>query len=134
MDNAAKALLIAGGILIGTLIVSFAMYLYNTFQDAYYENTRTIDANLKNAFNSKITMYGNDVVITGTQAWNILSYVEDAQIDEYTIAKDITSDGNLNTTNYKSVLFFTDALSSTYNFHYDYGADGVISKVTINNT
>jgi len=136
MDNAAKALLIAGGILIGVLIISIAMYMYTLFKGAYSDSMTLLKSYQIARFNSVLTQYGsydgsNPITLTGDQVWNILSYVEEAKNDDYSIAADIESTGNLTVDNYKKLLFFTDTSLITFNYTYQYGPDGVIREVNI---
>ena len=138
MDNASKALIIAGGVLIGVLIISIGMYLYTLFRSSYADSMALLGSYQKARFNSELTKYGTSdgtpIPVTGDQVWNILSYVQEAKNDDYSVAVDIESEGNITVDNYRRMLFFTDTCLRVYNYTYEYGSDGVISRVTINNT
>ena len=76
MENASKALLMAGGVLIGILIMSLAVYLYIDFgQSAAEVNKQTADAQLYQ-FNSRFTVY--DSTKSGTNEkiqWTIYDVI-----------------------------------------------------------
>jgi hypothetical protein len=136
MDNAAKALLIAGGILIGVLIISIGMYLYTSFRSAYSDSMNLLDSYQIARFNSVLTQYGiydgeSAIDVTGDQVWNILSYVDEAQNDDYSIATGILSTGDITVENYRKKLFFTDTCLNSFKYTYKYGSDGVINEVSI---
>ncbi|MCI8640893.1 MAG: hypothetical protein HFJ59_03355 [Clostridia bacterium] len=57
MENASKALLMVGGVLIGLLIISLAVYLFADFGATSAEiNAKNVQKQI-NAFNSKFTVY-----------------------------------------------------------------------------
>lgn len=57
MENASQALIIAAGILIGVIILSMAVYLFNVF-GGYAENVQSkIDENAVTQFNNKFLKY-----------------------------------------------------------------------------
>ncbi len=138
MDNAAKALLYAGGILVGVLIISLAMYLYTTYKEAALNNYELLESYRVDAFNNPLTKYGNSSSITGYDAWNILAYIEEAKNDVYSLGRDIDDSlGSLTTnesasTYYKSRLFFIESCERTYHYNYEFGPNGVINKIIIN--
>ena len=57
MENASNALIIAGGILIGVLILSLAVYLFANFGTASAEIHKQKDMNEINKFNTQFTSY-----------------------------------------------------------------------------
>lgn len=60
MENASKALLMAGGVLIGVLIISLAVYLFADFGSTSAKiNAQNAEKQLA-TFNSKFTVYLND--------------------------------------------------------------------------
>ena len=64
MENASKALLMAGSVLLAIMIVSLAMYLYANF----YEETSQIEGNIEESqvmqFNNQFTKYENNNKVT----------------------------------------------------------------------
>ena len=135
MDNAAKALLIAGGILIGVLIISLSMYMYTSFQTAYEVNMNIVKTTQVSSFNSFLTQFGSEntnIQLTGDVIWNILAYVDAARNDPNSVGMGMRSDGAINADNYKRVLFFTDNCSKVYTYSYTFGPNGVVNRVTVN--
>ena len=59
MENASKALLIAGGVLIGVLIISLAVYLFADFGSKSASINAQNSQKQLSAFNSKFTSYQN---------------------------------------------------------------------------
>lgn len=57
MENASKALLIAGAILICILLIGVGMLIYNGAMDGIQGGISSMDANAKEQFNSAFTQY-----------------------------------------------------------------------------
>ncbi|MBR6253576.1 MAG: hypothetical protein IKR04_07075 [Clostridia bacterium] len=131
MDNVAKALLIAGGILIAILIISLGAYFLTSFRNIYSENMNSLHTTRVANFNSKFTSYGT--TITGYQAWNIISYAREANNSPSSVSSHVDTDGGILTIdNYEQRLFFMDALLRTYNYSYSYGPEGTVDRIIIN--
>lgn len=73
MENASNALIIAGGVLIGILIISLAMYLFVDFGSTSAQIHAQNDLKQINQFNTKFTAYvgNNDITI-----YDIISVAE----------------------------------------------------------
>lgn len=62
MENASKALIIAGAILISILIIAIGMYIYSNSQSSIYNATSQMSTQEKSAFNQAWTIYeGNQL-------------------------------------------------------------------------
>ena len=72
MENASKALIIAGSILIAIMIISLGIVIFNRFGDSA-KKMANMDKQEIAAFNSKITPYVGDH-ISGTQVNTLLQY------------------------------------------------------------
>lgn len=70
MENASKALIIAGAILLSILIIAIGMYVYNGAQSTINESMSSMSESEKNAFNSKFVGYEN--AATGSQVKNLI--------------------------------------------------------------
>ena len=57
MENASKALIIAGAILLSILIIAIGMYIYNSSQNSISEAGSQIDAQERQNFNQQWDMY-----------------------------------------------------------------------------
>lgn len=70
MENASKALIIAGAILLSILIIAIGMFVYNSAQSTINDSLSQMSTSEKNAFNSAFTGYqGNQ---TGSQVKSLL--------------------------------------------------------------
>ena len=73
MENASKALIIAGSILIAILVISLGIAVFNRFGDSARKNADMDKEAIAN-FNSKITPYVGDNV-SGSQVNALIQYV-----------------------------------------------------------
>lgn len=61
MENASKALIMAAGVLLGVMIISFAVYLFSTFGSYSSDVYTQMEATRMEAFNSQFTkFYGTE--------------------------------------------------------------------------
>ncbi len=61
MENASKALIMAAGVLLGVMIISFAVYLFSTFGSYSNDVYTQMEATRMEAFNSQFTkFYGTE--------------------------------------------------------------------------
>lgn len=72
MENASKALIIAGSIILAIMIISLSVFLFNKFKDSTENSVNMTEAEI-NAFNSKITPYFGDAV-QGSKVNSLLQY------------------------------------------------------------
>lgn len=70
MENASKALIIAGAILLSILIIAIGMVVYNNASNAINDSLASMSDQEKTAFNSKFTSYEN--AATGSQIKNMI--------------------------------------------------------------
>ena len=73
MENASKALIIAGSILIAIMIISLGVVIFNKFSESA-KSGANLDEQEIGQFNSKITPYIGES-ITGSQVNNLIQYV-----------------------------------------------------------
>lgn len=64
MENATKALLIAGGVLLGVLIVSLGVYLYYALGGYITGTQERMEANAKHKFNTQFLKYIDSTELT----------------------------------------------------------------------
>ncbi len=57
MENASKALIMAAGVLLGVMLISFAVYLFSTFGSYSNDVYLQMEETRMNAFNSQFTKY-----------------------------------------------------------------------------
>jgi len=74
MENASKALLIAGGVLLSILIVSIMLYMYTSIRNVSETETEVLKAEKLSEFNMQFesynlkSMYGTDIISVINQA------------------------------------------------------------------
>lgn len=72
MENASKALIIAGSIILAIMIISLSVFLFNRFKDTTSDAVDMTEAEIS-AFNSKITPYFGEAV-QGSKVNSLLQY------------------------------------------------------------
>ena len=77
MENASKALLIAGGVLIAILIISLLILMLNQIGDYQKSKTSSIKDSQLAAFNSEFEKYTDDNMIDGTDIISLANKVID---------------------------------------------------------
>ena len=88
MENASKALIIAGGVLIGVLIISLAVYLFVTFGQTSAEINSENSQKQLAQFNAKFTVYEGkenitiyDIITVAGYANENNEYYENSNLD-----------------------------------------------------
>lgn len=122
MENASKALIIAGAILLSILLISLGIMVYNNAKGTV--NNANLDAETAQAFNTKFTQYG------GTQRGTALNALIDTAIASnaksgHTVKFKIASVE----TEATAVTRYANSVSKTVSF--EYGTDGYISFISI---
>ncbi|MBQ9314343.1 MAG: hypothetical protein IJ220_04995 [Clostridia bacterium] len=75
MDNASKALIMAGGFLIGVMIISVSMYILATARGMAKDSNEQIERSAAESFNRYYQSF--DSTISGIDALNIYNKVQD---------------------------------------------------------
>ena len=153
MDNASKALIMAGGLLIAVLIISLAMYIVNVFRD-YNENASLLNRSSQDEAYNRYFEYSfhdvdptiPDVQIYGYDVHNLIQKVLDIDEDnDYydtdqvsTFAKGPSIQFGIINTSTASIIrqyllpsFSGDNLSKKYTYRYQYGNNGRINTIII---
>ncbi len=73
MENASKALIIAGAILISILIIAIGMYIYTSSRSSIDEGVGQMSTQEKEAFNSKWTQYDGE--FSGNQVKSMINSI-----------------------------------------------------------
>ncbi len=146
MDNAAKALVIAGGLLIGMLIITLSMYLYTSFQDAYSASMRIHDSVEIEAFNTYFTKFGytkdgsSTIYVSGADAYNILSRAYDVCNDDYSISRFIEVTGTAgfsidkdSPAFYERFFYYSEMFQKEFIYKYDYDLNGIVDEIILDN-
>ena len=137
MENASKALIIAGAILLSILIIGLGMFIYQ--QAAGAMNGANLDPQKANAYNQEFTNYAG--TISGANARSLYSVIAShnrSYTDDYSQQVTLTIDGGeLN----ESTIFEPDAAPTmpsntlkagqTYHVTFQYNKSGYITKCNI---
>ena len=101
MENASKALIIAGSVLISIMVISLGVFLFTNFSDTgkviYDENTKKTIAE----FNTNFTKYENSTEVTAQDIVTIANLARDNNV-HYQVSKGDSS--------YITVLFKNDPM------------------------
>ena len=133
MENASKALIIAGAILLAILIISLGILIFSQAQDTI--NSVNMDEQEIMAFNNKFTPYigenkrGSEV---NALAQAVLSNNQSAENNGETATKGITMDGQVSIAADGSTTAFTRLPSGTmYDVTVEY-QDSLVHRITVN--
>lgn len=117
MENASKALIIAGAILISILLISVGIIIMNAINDPVQQGAGAAESQAVEMFNSKFTGYAG--VQTGNTVKSLITAIESTKADEHyfgdTLAMTI---GSVKT-------------KASYLVDFTYGDDGYIDGCTI---
>lgn len=79
MENASNALIMAGGVLIGILIISLAVYLFVDFGSTSAEINKQIEEQQLIQFNTKFTTYEDEEGTKGLTIYDVITVAGYAQ-------------------------------------------------------
>lgn len=137
MENASKALIIAGAIILSILIIGLGMFIYQ--QAAGAMNGANLDPQKANAYNQEFTNYAG--TISGANARSLYSVIAShnrSYTDDYSQQVTLTIDGGELD---ESTIFEPDAAPTmpsntlkagqTYHVTFQYNKSGYITKCNI---
>lgn len=129
MDNASKALIMAGGILITVLVIGVAMYVLASARGVASDSNKEMQASAAESFNRYYESFSSD--IRGIDALNIYNKAKDDN-SRYTSVRtiEISADSNA-MNNMNSADGITNGMTDSYSFSYEKDSDGYISKITL---
>ena len=122
MENASKALIIAGAILLSILIISLGVVVFQQAQNI--ANSNGMSDVEKTAFNSKFTQYEGDSV-KGTGVNALLQAIRTSNADSDNEEKQVYVNNAASCTT-------TAATGSTYKVECEYSTKGIVWNVKIN--
>lgn len=142
MENASKALIIAASVLVAILIIAMGVSIFNNAQNM--GDTTALDTTQINMFNQKFERYTNNQL--GSQVKSLISFaVSNASVNKDDPSKlptvilgDKTAEGD--STAYGNINQYISDLGEirqkivsthTYEVECNYGATGLIDKITI---
>lgn len=133
MENASKALIMAGGVMISIAVISVAVYFYTNMKGYASANQDVLSSTQIHSFNRFYTAYNNSTnKIRVVDAVNILNRAVE---DEVTVSNDcsstispITSDGRVVAYKVSDVSKYLD---DNVKYTITYSPEGKVEKVSI---
>ena len=122
MENASKALIIAGAILISILLISVGIMIFNSSSGLFSSAQSSMSDQEMQMFNQKFTMYEGSKV-SASSVKQLIRDVEANNADEEN--PEITLSGITETTDVVNAYQYTVTCET---------ADGVVSTITISRT
>lgn len=121
MENASKAVIMAGGVLIAVAVISIALYAYANFRGFAESSEQMLTANQITSFNRYYESYRDSTgKIRGVDAINIYNKAIDDGIENISIPNELLGSD--------ATLFL-----NPYNYSISYDFQGKVSTITITN-
>lgn len=138
MENASKALLMAAGVLIGVLILSFLAYLFSTYSASADSVQKQIELGQKQDFNNKFLEYDGRTDLTIYDINTVINMADDSN-KNYGFENPTDSEyiRYLREDNYYIAVCYKNKstqINGRYNNPNYYGVKGIISMTDINDT
>lgn len=142
MENASKALIIAGSVLLAIMIIAMGVAIFNNARNS--ADTTTLDTTEINMFNSKFERYANNQL--GSQVKSLISFAisnastnKDDPIKLPTVTHGATTAAGSSTasndikTYISSLGTIRNSITSTHNYtiNLNYGDSGLIDTIII---
>lgn len=122
MENASKALIIAGGILITVMVITLCMYLFTSARGVADASEKRLQVSQIEGFNRFFVNYPNE--ITGLDVYNIIGKCEDINNTASSLGT-VTWSGEV-----KANVTATVDFEKKYRYEYeDTDGDGLIDEV-----
>lgn len=134
MDNASKALIMAGGVLIAVMIISIAMYMISTARGVAKDVNEQMEASAQESYNRFYQSFGS--TIRGIDVLNIYHKVEDDnwRYDSIYYSRNIKINNEVKNT-YVPAMEQPNGIEymdDSYEYSYqDADSDGYIDTITI---
>lgn len=116
MENASKALIIAGAILISILLISVGIIIMNAINDPVQQGASAAESQAVEMFNSKFTGYAG--VQTGNTVKSLITAINSTAADEHYFGPAPMTIGSVD-------------IRASYLVDFTYGTDGYIDNCTI---
>ena len=127
MENASKALIIAGAILLSILIISLGIMIYN--QAAGVVNNNAMSDAEKTTFNAKFEQYAGTAV-KGAQVRGLYQQVITSNADENNEERKVSIGTSGQESDTITNIPNTIKAANTYEVTIEYGTDGLVDIIT----
>ena len=131
MENATKALLISGGILIAMLVISIGIVLFSNYRDVGSSYQQQLSATQIQKFNANFTKFEgrNDIIIQ--EIVSLANFVKDYNTDNEGKEIEVILQGNDLTAPGVDLIYKLKNDTGNYNAKIDeYDNDGLVKKIT----
>ena len=120
MDNASKALIMAGAILISVAIVGIGIYIFSVANTMTNDAVNSMESTSAQMFNNQFYRYGNaEDTILGTRAKELYNHAKSQKIEVYSGAKGSTTK-----------VTAASAFENRNKYKLDYDIDGASNYIT----
>ena len=127
MENASKALIMAGGVLIAVAIISLALYAYATYRNYANSSEQILSTSQIVSFNRYYESFDTTKNIRGIDALNIYKRAKDDHEKDESFQVTYSPSGMIANLEADSGKF----LDTNYNVDYSYDSRGKICKVIL---
>ena len=132
MDSSTKAILMAGGILIGVILISLFMYALTSFREfSTRENEKRFALEILE-YNSQFDAYVPNKRVEAYQIYNLLGKAIDVQLDDdspFSLAVNGMESSSELKAQRETMFHYTDALSGDYLIKSVQYTDGYVSAI-----
>lgn len=133
MDNASKALIIAGGILIAIMVITLAMYLFSTAREFVDASNRSLEIAEIESYNRFYLAFPS--TITGAEALNIINKALSNNEQDSTLSIISIKFGDLlidSTSDIPATLKDSKNYLANYKYYYKLSSiTGILESITI---
>ena len=131
MEQVSKAILIAGGVFIGVLLISLFMYMLTTFREFSTISANQKDSIERNRLNSRFEEFIGNGAIKGNQLYSIYGLASDENSkssNDYTVSINGTSDSQGLLARRDEMFKYTEAFDDDYSISAIY-KNGYITSI-----
>lgn len=134
MENASRALLMAGGILIAILIISMAVYMFVTYNRVETSYGNTMESNEKIKFNTNFTKFEGRKDITAQEIVTLINFAKNyKETNQITITITVQGSNMLGKNNDALIKFITDNPNKKFecrkNKDIGYDSNGIVTEI-----
>ena len=134
MEHVSKAILIAGGVFIGVLLISLFMYMLTTFRQFGEVSANQKDRIERNRFNSRFAEFIEDGSISGDYLYNLYGLASDENSkssNDYIVSINGVSDPKTLLERRNETFKYTEAFANHYSLTTGY-TNGYITAINVN--
>ncbi len=128
MENASRALLMAGGVLIAIIIISIAVYMFTTYSNVGTRYETITESNEKIKFNTNFTKFEGRTDITAQEIVTIVNFAKD-YYENNQINITVNASGMSDTSNDGLIEFVKSNSNKRFKCDGIYYSNGRVNKI-----